>query len=153
MPRLIRYLLTVALAAAGLAAAAAPASAAHNGNNRAEVTGSGDPDAHGDAVVNYREGTGTFNGTISVRSLDPGETYTFLVRSPAGAETPICSDEASPGGVFSCSEQDLRLGGFTRAVVRDESGTEVAGGMFDRRGNCRDPQQNGSQCNAPGRTR
>ena len=124
-------------------------SAAHNGNNKASITGTGDPDATGQAIVNYREGTGTFNGSIAVKNLEPGETYTFLVRGATG-ETIICMDEANSSGTFTCSAQDLTLPGFGMAVVRDGAGMEVATGTFDRRGNCRDPQQGGSLCEAPG---
>ncbi len=58
-----------------LLAFAGVAGAAHNGNNKAELAGTGDPDATGQAIVNYREGTGTFNGTLTVRNLDAGETW------------------------------------------------------------------------------
>jgi len=46
------------LATMMLLAFAGVAGAAHNGNNKAELTGTGDPDATGQAIVNYREGTG-----------------------------------------------------------------------------------------------
>lgn len=121
--------------------------AAHNGNNRAEIVGPGDPDASGRAIVNYREGTGTFYGSITVRNLNPGDTYTFLVRGAMGEQV-ICSGEANDQGVFTCSEQNLTLNGFGTAVVRDSTGAEVASGVFERRGNCRDRDQAGSQCEA-----
>ena len=128
------------------------AGAAHNGNNKAALTGTGDPDATGQAIVNYREGTGTFNGTITVSNLTPGEMYTFLVRRGA-VETVVCSGTANSSGVFTCSAQDLALPGFVMAVVRDSAGIEVATGTFARRGNCRDADQAGSQCAAPGQTK
>lgn len=127
--------------------AALPASAAHNGNNKANVTGDGG--IYGDAVVNHSAGTGTFSGGITVYHLEPGETYTFSVRTP-GAETVICSGEANGGGTFTCSAQGLALPGFSVAVVRDGDGEEIASGVFSRGGNCRDPRQVGSQCAAPG---
>ena len=123
--------------------------AAHNGNNQAVLSGTGDPDATGKAIVNYREGTGTFNGTITVQNLTPGATYTVLVRGASG-ERVICTDVANTQGSFTCSAQDLTLPGFVTAVVRDSAGTDVASGTFERRGNCRDPEQAGSQCAAPG---
>ncbi len=126
------------LATMMLLAFAGVAGAAHNGNNKAELTGTGDPDATGQAIVNYREGTGTFNGTITVRNLDAGETYSFFIRGATG-ETLICTGTANSSGVFTCSAQDLPLPGFGMAVVRDSAGTEVATGVFERRGNCRDP--------------
>lgn len=128
---------------------AGTALAAHNGNNRAVLTGTGDADASGIAIVNYSEGRSTFNGNITVDNLDAGEMYTFLVRSPNGVtEQVICSGTADGDGTFTCSEQNLPLNGFTTAVVRDEAGVEVAIGTFARRGNCRDADQGGSQCEA-----
>lgn len=143
-----------ALSLATLASTAGPAMAAHNGNNRAEITGAADLDATGRAIVNYSEGQGTFNGSITVSNLDPGATYSFFVRrGAAGVDMPICTDTASSQGVFTCSEQQLALGGFTMAVVRDSAGAEVANGTFARRGNCRDADQAMSQCDAPGRNK
>ena len=78
-----RLHLLVVVALALFAFGATPAQAAHNGNNKAEITGIGDPDAGGQAIVNYSEGTGKFNGRITVRKLDPGETYRFFVRLPS----------------------------------------------------------------------
>ncbi len=127
--------------------AVSPAGAAHEGNNKGNV--SGDGGAHGQAIVNYSMGTDTFNGQITVSHLTPGETYTFSVVTP-GPLTPICSGEANGGGTFTCSAQGLDLPGFTNIVVTDSSGNEVASGTFARRGNCRSPQQGGSQCDAPG---
>lgn len=137
-----------------LVSSIAPSSAAHFGNSKAELTGSGDADATGQAVVNYADGHGTFNGRITVRNLEAGESYTFLVRSAAGVERVVCMDEANSQGTFACSEQDLFADGFglVTAVVRDSEGNEVAAGVFARRGNCREPDQAGSQCEAPGQT-
>ncbi len=66
----------------------------------------------------------------------------------AGGEQVICSGAASASGTFTCSAQKLTLAGFTTAVVRDSAGVEVASGVFARRGNCRDPEQAGSLCEA-----
>ncbi len=145
MNRRLLSALTVGLLSVGLFAGTA--FGAHNGNNRAELSGTGDADASGVAIVNYSEGRGTFNGNITVSDLEPGETYTFLVRG-AGGEQVICSGEASASGTFTCSAQKLTLAGFTTAVVRDSAGVEVASGVFARRGNCRDPEQAGSLCEA-----
>ena len=152
-----RLHLLVVVALTLLAFGATTALAAHNGNNKAEISGRSDPDAVGQAVVNYSEGTGLFNGRVTVRNLDPGETYRFLVRSAAGDEQLICQDEANRQGVFTCSAQQIPLAGFAQAIVRDNDSPqptlEDAGGVFDRRGNCRDPQQAGSQCDAPGQNK
>lgn len=149
---LVRSTFTLSMFLMLLVGSTALVSAAHNGNNKAELVGTGDPDATGQAVVNYREGTGTFNGTVTVRNLEPGETYTFMVRGATG-ETFICEDEANSVGTFTCSAQNLTLPGFGSAAVRDSSGNEVATGVFERRGNCRDADQAGSQCKAPDRNK
>jgi len=152
MRTLVRSLGGFALLLTLLLGTVTAASTAHNGNNKAPITGTGDQDATGQAIVNYREGTGTFNGTITVKNLTPGTTYTFFVRRLTG-ETPICTGVANTQGTFTCSAQGLTLPGFTMAVVRDAAGMEVATGTFERRGNCRDPQQAGSQCVASGQTK
>lgn len=154
-----RVLFAIAMLAALAVGMASPASAAHNGNNRATLMGvAPEVDASGQAIVNYREGTGTFNGRVTVQNLIPGETYEFYVTGAAAgaAGVLICSGEANAGGVFTCSTQDLRLPGFATTQVREADGEVVATGVFARRGNCRDPQQAGSQCeanDAPGRHR
>ncbi|HVM17982.1 MAG TPA: CHRD domain-containing protein [Gaiellaceae bacterium] len=137
---LVALLTLAALAVTGTALAA------HNGNNKAELSGAGT----GTAVVNYSKGQGTFNGTITVRGLMPSTEYSFHV-SGAGAGTAgrlICSDTSDSSGTFTCSAQKLTLPGFTTAQVRTADGTVVASGVFERRGNCRDPEQAGSQCKA-----
>ncbi len=63
-----------------------------------------DPRAHSRA-------RGTFNGNITVSNLEPGETYTFLVRGAAGEQV-VCSGAASASGTFTCSAQKLTLAGF-----------------------------------------
>lgn len=144
---------TLLITAFAVFAVAVPtALAAHNGNNSAQLTGTGDPDATGKAIVNYSEGRGDFNGSITVQNLNPGETYRFFVRRGA-TETLVCSGEANSQGTFTCQAQHLTLGGFTMAVVRNAAGMEVASGTFERRGNCRDPQQAGSLCDAPGQNK
>lgn len=145
-----RALLITAFAV--FAVAVPTALAAHNGNNFAQLTGTGDPDATGKAVVNYSEGRGDFNGAITVMNLNPGETYRFFVRRGV-VETLVCSGEANSQGTFTCQAQHLLLPGFTQAVVRNAAGAEVASGVFERRGNCRDPEQGGSLCNAPGQNK
>ena len=136
------------------AAAAPTALASHNGNNAAELSGPGDSGATGKAIVNYSEGRGDFNGTITVRNLEPGVTYSFFVRFQSPGlpieDTLICSGEANQQGTFTCQAQHLTLGRFTSAVVLDTGGDVVAAGAFERRGNCRDPEQFMSQCDAPG---
>ena len=131
-----------------------PVSAAHLGNSKATIVGTGDPDATGMSVVNYRKGTESFNASASVSNLEPNATYTFLVRNAAGVERAICSAESNSNGKFDCNAQDVLPDGFglTQAIVRDSAGNEVATGVYERRGNCRAPEQAGSQCEAPGHT-
>jgi hypothetical protein len=126
--------------------------AAHLGNNRAELTGTGDPDATGLSLVNFRKGTENFNASASATNLDPEEDYTFLVRNAAGVEREICSAETSSKGTFMCGEQGVLpdLFGLSRAVIRDSTGVEVLVGVYELRGNCRAPDLAGSQCQAPG---
>ncbi|MGI8643927.1 MAG: hypothetical protein ACR2LS_07400 [Thermomicrobiales bacterium] len=133
--------------AALMVSALGSASAAHNGNNKANLSAMGD-DAAGKAIVNYSEGRGTFNGTIVVRDLEPNTGYTFVVRLMDNEATDqvICSGTSNDQGLFRCNEQGLALAGFSQAVVEDDAGNDAASGTFARRGNCRDPQQGGSQC-------
>jgi hypothetical protein len=142
------------LTCAALAATAPTASAAHNGNNFAELTGTtADPDASGKAILNHSAGGGDFVGSITVANLVPGATYSYLVwRTPVDNSTALlCTGEANGQGMFTCQAQHFLLGGFRQAVVRDAAGVVVALGTFERRGNCRDPLQMTTQCEAPGR--
>lgn len=146
MKTMLRSIGGLALLMALVPGAIGSVSAAHNGDNKAALTGTGDPDATGRAIVNDREGAGTFNRTITVLNLTPGETYTLSVNLNGNADQMICSGDADADGTFTCSSQGLTLASFNRAAVRDSAGTEVASGVFARRGNCRDPQQAGSLC-------
>lgn len=127
-----------------------PVLGAHNGNNKAELTDA----ATGTAIVNYSEGTGTFSGTVNTDGLDAG-TYTFQVSLNGTNTTEICEFTVSEDGTREgCSATGLELPGFNRAEIAAEDGTIVASGTFARRGNCRDADQAGSQCEAnaaPGR--
>lgn len=142
-----RLLSAITVGLLGVSLFAGTALAAHNGNNRAVLTGTGDADASGVAIVNYSEGQGTFNGNITVDNLVAGATYRFFVRGATGEQL-ICAGIADSSGTFTCSEQKLTLNGFGRAVVRNAAGVEVAVGTFARRGNCRDADQAASQCEA-----
>lgn len=149
-----RFSALLLAAFATFAVAAPTALAAHNGNNAAELSGTGVPDATGKAIVNYSAGRGDFNGTITVQNLEPGAPYSFFVRFQQPGfpieDTLICSGEANQQGTFTCQAQHLTLGRFGRAVVLDAAGDDVAVGTFERRGNCRDPEQFMTECEAPG---
>lgn len=116
---------------------------AHNGNNKATLEG----DATGNAIVNYSEGRGTISGTVRTDGLEPGD-YTFQVSLGGVNPQAICEFTVSEdGGRVVCSENGLELDGFSQAEIADD-GTVVASGTFLRRGNCRDADQAGSQCEA-----
>lgn len=140
-----RSLVAIALAAVALLGIASPASAAHNGNNKAELTGP--RGVTGTAIVNYSEGQGTFNATARVAGL-PAGTYTFAVFNAANGSQTICTFTSDGTGTAGCSAQHLELEGFGVARIVDSSGAIVASGNFARRGNCRDANQAGSQCKA-----
>ena len=152
--RHVRPLIVVgALSLATFGPSAGPAAAAHNSNNRAELTGTADPDATGLAIVNHSAGLNDFNGTVIVSNLTQGETYAFYlsrVRLGVLSETLVCTGTADGQGTFTCAAQHLTSGGFTTAVVKDSAGVVVASGIFERRGTCRDPEQMNHNCDAPG---
>jgi hypothetical protein len=135
--------LLLAGAATALVLTALPAQAAHNGNNLASLSGDG---VSGTALLNYSEGTGTFSGTANVLGLVAGEEYRYVVNLNGANERVVCTFVAGPGS-SGCSANGLALPGFNKAEIKHESGP-VASGTFERRGNCRDPQQGGSQCEA-----
>ncbi len=64
----------------------------------------------------------------------------------------VCTFDTTTGR-DGCSATDLGLPGFASARIVDGDGTVVASGTFERRGNCRDADQGGSQCEAPGRNK
>lgn len=124
---------------------ALPAAAAHNGSNKAELAGDG---GTGTSVVNYSKGHDTFNASARVLGLDEG-TYTFRLRSPDGQTAfDVCELESTGSGSATCSEVHRDFGGFATGEIVDDEGTVVAEGTYARRGNCRDPEQAGSQCEA-----
>ena len=146
-----RHLKVLGLALVATMSLAAMAFAAHLGNSYSELGGTGDPDAYGRAIVNYTDGTNSFVARIGADNLEPGATYTFAVRlNDGGARQDICTATADRSGHLSCSAQDRTLAGFNQAVIYDAAGTEVAKGGMDRRGNCREPEQAGSLCEARG---
>ncbi len=139
----------VALLSLGALAVTGTALAAHNGNNKADLSGAGG--VTGVAVVNYSEGQGTFNGTITVQGLAPNTSYSFYVTG-AGAGAAgrlICSDTSNSTGTFTCNAQGSPCPG-SRPPRCGRAAARSLRAVFERRGNCRDPQQAGSQCKAPG---
>jgi hypothetical protein len=123
-------------------AVAGPAAADHNSNNRATF----EDVAAGTAIVNYSEGQGTFNGSISARDLEPRTSYTFTVSLSGENMRTICSFTTNRAGNGSCSATGLTLPGFNTAEIR-LGNVVVDSDRFTRQGRseCRDPQQNGAE--------
>lgn len=166
----ITVLGTLALAAF----AALPALAAHESNNAlsfAPAAGSPAPDASGTGVINYVKGISeeepntAWTSSFRFQGLEPDTTYTVVVRgrfADATAFSAICSFTTNAGDGGSCSEQFIGLQRLAIAQLRlgDQSGTPVlqatrqavvAGpGEIASRGGCREPEQMGSTCEAPG---
>ncbi len=131
---------------------ASSAFAAHESNNRANLTG--DDGVSGKAIVNYVKGTEGWSSNTSVFGLQPGE-YVFAVRLRAdGPFQTICAFTADGKGRDGCSDRDAVLMGFSQAVIvldangngeADMDETVVASGTFERRGVCREPDQAGAE--------
>lgn len=129
--RLSRVLL-VAAGTAALLLPALPAQAAHESNNKAELTGTGT----GNAIVNYIEGreANQWTANVRVRGLDAGE-YSYVLVAPDGTDAAtVCDFTARERGSAGCSNSSFDTGGFATAEVRDEDGNVVADGTFVRRG-------------------
>lgn len=125
----------VMIAAGGTAALllpALPVHAAHESNNKAELTGA----ASGTAVVNDIEGRDRQQWTANTRlqGLEPG-TYTFVLVAPNGTEgVTVCTFTSDGQGSSGCSNSAFDTGGFASAQIQDEAGDAVASGTFARRG-------------------
>ena len=126
--------LALSLAAAGLVVAALPAQAAHESNNRAELTSAIDAGVAGKAVVNYAKGApNEWKSVAQVSGLTPATAYNFTVNGPAGVQL-VCSFTTNAQGAGSCTDGEKDLGGFGTAQIRAADGAVVASGSFDRRG-------------------
>lgn len=125
------YVLVVVALAMGLAfGSVSGVSAAHESNNRAELSGDG---VGGHAIVNYVAGTEGWSSTARVMGLEPGQ-YTFAVSLNGTNLTTVCTFTADGSGSDGCSDQDAELPGFNTAVILDADGDVVASGVFARRG-------------------
>ena len=126
--------LVLSLAAAGLVVAALPAQAAHESNNRAELTSALDSGVTGKSIVNYAKGApNEWKSVARVSGLTPATAYTFTVNGPAGIQE-VCSFTTNTRGAGGCTDGEKDLGGFGTAQIRDADGAVVASGSFDRRG-------------------
>ncbi len=172
----MRKIVTVLLAMFAVAALAAlPALAAHESNNAltfAPVAGSPSPAAAGTGVINYIKGISeeepntAWSSSFRFQGLEPDTTYTVVVRgrfADPTAFSAICSFTTNAAGAGSCSESfiglqrlaiaQLRLGGVSGTPVLQATRQAVVSGPGEivSRGGCREPDQMGSTCAAPGR--
>ena len=164
-----RSLLVLSVAVCLGSLAALPALASHEGNNAltfATVPGSPSPDASGAGIVNYVMGQSTSRTTDTAwtsafrfAGLVPDTTYTVVVVGRGG----ICTFTTNAVGRGSCNGTfvslprfgvaQLRLGGDTGTPVLQATRQHVLSGPGEivSRGDCREPHQELSLCEAPGR--
>jgi len=126
------------------------------------------------------EETSVWQQSLSFTGLDAGTTYTVVVKKgegdgetvPGSRDRTICTFTASTSGTGRCTGRFLELRALAVAQLQEQSSSEVvaqatrtgapnpAGGTFTTaapgeitsRGGCREPEQAGSQCTAPGRS-
>jgi hypothetical protein len=122
---------------------ALPASAAHIGNNKAEL--SGPEGVSGQSVANYSTGQDAIRANATVQGLEAGEDYTFRLRHNNGDTSEVCTFTARRNGSGGCSGEVDGVG-FHHADILDDEGSTVATGTYERRGNCREASQGGSLC-------
>ncbi len=165
----MKRVLLVLFAAVSLGGLTAlPALASHESNNAltfAPVTGSPSPGASGAGVINYVKGASTeepntvWTSSFHFAGLAPGTTYSVFVFSRGG----ICTFTSDAAGSGSCESTfvslpmlgiaQLRLGGDAGPAVLQATRQAVSRGPGEivSRGGCREPDQAGSTCQAPGR--
>lgn len=162
----ILFVLFAAFSLGGLTAL--PALASHESNNSltfAPVVGSPSPEASGAGVINYVKGASTdepntvWTSSFHFAGLAPDTAYSVFVLSRGG----ICTFTSTTNGQGSCTNTfvslpklgiaQLRLGGDAGPVVLQATRQAVASGPGEivSRGGCREPDQMGSTCQAPGR--
>ncbi len=148
--------------------------AAHESNNKLvfdPVAGSSLPDASGSGAINYVKGVSgeepdtVWTSAFRFAGLTPDATYTVVVRgrfADAAAFSGICTFTANEAGVGACRSEFLGLQRLAIAQLRlgSETGTPilqatrqavVAGpGSITSDGGCREPDQAGATCAAPG---
>lgn len=170
-------LAAVTLAAGSALLVGAPAAmAAHESSNHlsyAPVTGSTMPDASGRGIINYVKGTPgeepdtEWTSSFRFSGLSGATTYTVIVKgrfAVAAESSAICSFTTTTSGEGGCA---ARFTGLQRlAVSQLVTGATAAGvpvlqatrqavlsgpGSITSSGGCREPEQVGSTCVAPGR--
>jgi hypothetical protein len=175
MHHLRRALALMTISAAAVAIQALPASATHESGNHltfAPVASSPAPDANGTGIINYVKGTSTeepntqWTSSFHFDGLSAGATYSVVVRgrfADPKAFSTLCTFAASTSGNGGCATRftglqrlavaQLRQGGTDGApVLQATRQAVVAGpGSITSSGDCREPAQAGSTCDAPGR--
>ena len=153
--------------------AALPALASHEGNNAltfAPVTGSASPEASGAGIVYYIKGRSTeepdtfWTSSFNFAGLAPHTTYTVVLFMAGVPHSGICTFTSNAIGHGGCTNRFETLDRFGSAQLRlgGEGGTpvlqatrhatgDVGPGEIISRGNCREPDQLRSLCDAPGR--
>jgi len=157
---LLRGIAPIALLLVLFGSTIAGVSAAHESNNRIVFQAEADADASGSGTINYvkgREGeSNLWVATFRFAGLTAGSTYTVRAFGPGGSSPiEICSFTVTDGGRGRCTAQfpDLPfLGGVT---VTGDGAVALralrAQGDIVSSGGCREPDQAGGTCAAPGR--
>ena len=158
-----------------LLAVPATALAAHESNNKlvfAPVAGSPALDGAGSGVINYIKGISekepdtAWSSAFRFSGLAPDTAYTVVVRgrfADPAVFSAICEFTTNASGIGGCESQftgllrlaiaQLRLGGANGAPVLQATRQAVVSGpgSITSDGGCREPDQAGSTCQAPGR--
>lgn len=166
--------LLVLLGAVFLASLAVlPALASHEGNNAltfAPVAGSASPGASGSGIVNYVKGRSNgepdtfWTSSFHFAGLAPNTTYTVVLFMAGVPRSGICTFTSNANGHGGCTSTFMTLDRFGSAQLRlgGEGGTpvlqatrhstgDIGPGEIVSRGDCREPDQLRSLCEAPGR--
>ncbi len=157
-----------------LLAVPATALAAHESNNKldfAPVAGSPAPDGAGGGVINYIKGISeeepdtAWSSAFRFSGLAPDTAYTVVVRGRFADPTvfsAICEFTTNASGIGTCQSEflglqrlaiaQLRLGGVGGTPVLQATRQAVVPGpgSITSDGGCREPDQAGSTCEAPG---
>ncbi len=163
------------LGLAALLALPATAFAAHESNNKlvfAPVAGSSAPEGAGSGVINYIKGISeeepdtAWSSAFRFSGLAPDTAYTVVVRGQFADPTvfsAICEFTTNTNGIGGCQSKftglqrlaiaQLRLGGVGGTPVLQATRLAVVSGpgSITSDGGCREPDQAGSTCEAPGR--
>ena len=175
MKILTRSLTMIGVSAAALATFALPASAAHESNNHlvfTPVATTANTTASGTGTINYiKETSGDepfteWTSSFRFSGLGVDTTYSVVVKgrfADATGFSEICSFTTNAAGTGSCTSRftglqrlavaQLRMNSSTGAAVLQATRQTVARGpgSITSSGGCREPEQGGSTCAAPGR--